>query len=104
MGTGNFSSLDDLMRSFYKQYGGTDRLIGQADILREANQLGTTDFSGLMKAHVQGPNPISLTPYLKFAGVQADTEEGQLQLTHIPEKTSLQQAIWTGFLGGKQQG
>jgi predicted metalloprotease with PDZ domain len=98
--SGNFSSLDDLMRSFYKRFGGTEQLIRQDDILREANQLGTTDFSGLLEKHIQGASPISLAPYLKFAGVSAVTEGGQLQLTHIPEKTDLQEAIWTGFLGG----
>ena len=97
--TGNSSSLDDLMRSFYNRYGGTEQLIRQDDIVTQANQLGNTDFKGLMREHIQGSNPISLAPYLKFAGVLADTEGGQLQLTHIPEKTGLQQAIWEGFLG-----
>ena len=101
--TGNSSSLDDLMRSFYRQYGGTEKLIGQGDILKAANQLGSTDFKGLMKTHIQGPEPISLAPYLKFAGISVDTAEGQLHLTHNPEKTALQTAIWEGFLG-KDQG
>ena len=85
------------MRSFYRQYGGTEELIRQRDILKEANQLGSTDFAGLMKAHIQGSEPISLAPYLKFAGISVDTGEGQLQLTHYPEKTALQTAIWEGF-------
>ena len=97
--TDNSSSLDDLMRDFYKQYGATDQLIRQDDIVTKANQLGLTDFTGLLREHIQGPAPISLAPYLKFAGVLADTTQGQLQLTHIPEKTGLQEAIWNGFLG-----
>ena len=97
--TENMASLDDLMRMFYEQYGGTDRLIGQDDILAKANQLGSTDFSGLMKEHILGPTPISLTPYLEFAGILIDTAEGQLQLTHKTKKNPLEAAIWEGFLG-----
>jgi predicted metalloprotease with PDZ domain len=96
----NTSSLDDLMRDFYRQYGGTDQLIGQEDIVTKANQLGSTDFSGLIKEHIEGPKPISLAPYLVFAGVSAEAVEDQLQFTHRKEKTDLQAAIWQGFLGG----
>ncbi len=97
--TDNAFSLDDLMRGFYREYGGTEQLIGQEDIVAKANQLGSTDFSGLMQEHIQGPKPISLAPYLKFAGVMVETSGGQLQLTHKSEKTDLQAAIWKGFLG-----
>ncbi|MEJ2585678.1 MAG: hypothetical protein P8Z38_11800 [Robiginitalea sp.] len=97
--TGNTASLDDLMRMFYKQYGGTETLIHQEDIVAGANRLGSTDFTGLMKEHILGPKPISLTPYLKYAGILADTGEGQLQFTHKTEKTPLEAAIWAGFLG-----
>ncbi|UCE69478.1 MAG: hypothetical protein JSW57_00730 [Flavobacteriaceae bacterium] len=96
----NTSSLDDLMRDFYRLYGGTDQLIGQEDIVTKANQLGSTDFSGLIKEHIEGPKPISLAPYLVFAGVLAEAGEDQLQFTHRKEKTDLQAAIWQGFLGG----
>ena len=97
--TDNGYSLDDLMRDFYREYGGTERLIGEEDIVTKANQLGTTDFTGLMKEHIQGPSPISLAPYLKFAGISVETAEDQLQFSHVPEKTDLQAAIWQGFLG-----
>lgn len=99
--TENTASLDDLMRNFYKDFAGTDRTINQDDILAEANKLGTADFTDLMSDHVLGAQPISLTPYLKFAGIRAVTEGGQLQLIHIPEKTRLQEAIWDGFLGNQ---
>ena len=88
------------MRDFYRLYGGTDQLIGQEDIVTKANQLGSTDFSGLIKEHIEGPKPISLAPYLVFAGVLAEAGEDQLQFTHRKEKTDLQAAIWQGFLGG----
>lgn len=97
--TANSTSLDDLMRAFYREFGGTENLIGQEDIVSKANQLGSTDFSDFIREHIQGPKPISLAPYLKFAGISVATAEGQLQLAHKPEKTALQAAIWEGFLG-----
>jgi len=98
--TENADSLDDLMRELYAQYGDTEKLIVQDDILKRANHLGTTDFTGFMQEHILGPLPISLQPYLKYAGVLVETSGDQLKLTHIVEKSHLQNAIWEGFLGG----
>ena len=36
--TDNGYSLDDLMRDFYREYGGTEQLIGEEDIVTKANQ------------------------------------------------------------------
>ncbi len=101
--TANARSLDDLMRSFYKAYGGTNRRIRQEDILAGVNQLGSTDFSGFFREHIQGPEPIALGPCMKFAGVRVQTDGGQLEFAHSSEKTPLQKAIWEGFLGGDKE-
>ena len=98
--TGNANSLDDLMRELYTQYGQSDKLIVQEDIFKTASRLGATDFTGFMQEHILGPLPISLRPYLKYAGISVDTKEEQLELTHISEKSELQSSIWEGFLGG----
>ena len=98
--TGNVSSLDDVMREFYTQYGQSDKLIVQEDIIKTTSRLGATDFTGFMQEHILGPLPISLRPYLKYAGISVDTKEQQLKLTHISEKSELQSSIWEGFLGG----
>ena len=98
--TGNVSSLDDVMREFYTQFGQSDKLIVQEDIIKTTSRLGATDFTGFMQEHILGPLPISLRPYLKYAGISVDTKEQQLKLTHISEKSELQSSIWEGFLGG----
>jgi len=97
--TGNESSLDDVMREFYTEYGGSDQTIDQTDILDKVNKIGNTDFSAFMKSYIQGTELIMLTPYLNYAGVEADTSANELLLTHLQDKTALQSDIWAGFLG-----
>jgi predicted metalloprotease with PDZ domain len=97
--TGNEYSLDDVMREFYAEYGGSGQTIYQTDILEEVNKIGKTDFSAFMKSYILGTDVIGLAPYLKYAGIQADTSANELLLTHLQDKTALQSGIWAGFLG-----
>lgn len=95
----NSKSLDDVMRYFYQEYGGADQTISNQNILEQVNKFGRTDFSGFLKRHIQGAEPVPLDSYMEHAGIQVDTSEKQLVLTHMEEKTALQQKIWEGFLG-----
>lgn len=97
--TGNRASLDDVMRNFYREYGGSDQTIDSNDILAKVNQIGNTDFSEFMKSYINGTDPILLAPYMRYAGIEADTSANQLRLHHLQDKTDLQSDIWAGFLG-----
>ena len=97
--TGNAASLDDVMRDFYREYAGSDQTIDSTDILGKVNQIGNTDFSAFMRSYIDGTVPIKLGPYLKYAGIAADTSENQLLLSHFKDKTALQSDIWAGLLG-----
>lgn len=97
--TGNQSSLDDVMREFYTEYGGSEHTIDQTDILDKVNKIGNTDFSAFMNSYIKGTDLIMLAPYLKYAGIEADTSANELLLTHLQDKTALQSDIWAGFLG-----
>jgi len=95
----NAQSLDDLMRYFYKEHGGTDSLIGKEDILLTANRIGITDFEDLLNACIEGTDPVPLSKYLFYAGVETETDSGHLVLRHKESKTAMETAIWKGFLG-----
>jgi len=97
--TENVSSLDDLMRYFYKQTAGKDALIGNQDILNQANLIGRTDFTEFMNTYVKGTHEMPLKKYLEFAGINVSTDNKQLQLIHDSNKTNFQQKLWFGFLG-----
>jgi len=97
--TENARSLDNLMQFFYKETAGTDTLIGNQDILNQANLLAHTDFTGSMNAYINGTDEVPLSKYLEFAGIHASTNSKQLRLIHESGKTDLQQKLWLGFLG-----
>ncbi|MCX2718894.1 M61 family metallopeptidase [Lentiprolixibacter aurantiacus] len=97
--TENQDSLDDVMRRLYAEYGGKDALIDQQTLINYAGQQGQTNFSDFAETHITGASPVPLKEYLLHAGVQVYQEGGQLILSHKPQKTTLQQQIWEGFLG-----
>lgn len=100
--TENENSLDDLMRHFYKTTAGTDTLIGNKDILAKVNELGETDFTNLLNHSIHGTEPVPLQDYLKYAGIEVLTEDGQMKLQEVSNKSPLQEEIWSGFLGIKE--
>ena len=97
--TNNSSSLDDLMRQFYDDYAGKSGTIDRGAILSAANEWGETDFTTFIETHIEGVQPIDLQPYLRHAGIDVKISDKQLILSHMPEKTPLQAALWEGFLG-----
>ena len=97
--TENVSSLDNLMRFFYKQTAGTNTLIKNQDILNQANLLGQTDFTKFINAYIKGTLEVPLNKYLEFAGIKVSTDNKQLHLIHDTNKTNFQQKLWLGFLG-----
>lgn len=98
--TKNRKSLDDLMRYLYLNYGGSDRLIDEKVILELANGLGKTDFTGLLQSCIQGTGEVPLARYLEYAGLEAETESGQLLLRHSTNPSAIEKDIWEGVLGG----
>lgn len=99
--TQNQKSLDDLMQFFYNNLSGTDALITNKDIIDKTNELGKIDFTPFMNSYIKGVEIVPLKDYLKFAGIEVSTENKQLSLIHLKDKTPLQEQMWSGFLGIK---
>ncbi len=97
--TDNARSLDDLMRHFYREFGGTEKRITSEDILQNANRIGNTEFAHLLDSSIEGTDPVPLAKYLVYAGMETETDSGHLVLRHKESKTQLQRDIWKGFLG-----
>lgn len=95
----NTTSLDSVMRKLYVDYGGKDALIDQNTLLEYVNTEGNTDFTNFIETYIKGTAPIPLRNYFLYAGISVKLEEGQLHLHHNPEKTTLENQIWEGFLG-----
>ncbi|MGB5781938.1 MAG: hypothetical protein WBM42_08725, partial [Eudoraea sp.] len=99
--TQNQKSLDDLMQFFYNNMAGTDASIANKDIIDKTNELGKTDFTPFMNSYIKGVKIVPLKEYLKFAGIEVSTQNKQLSLIHLKDKTLLQEQMWLGFLGIK---
>lgn len=99
--TENGSSMDDVMRKLYMDFGGKDNLIDPNTLLANFNALGKTDFTPFLNAYIRGSNSAPLHDYLSYAGIRVNYEGGQLTLQHNSEKTKLQKQFWKGFLGEK---
>ena len=56
--TNNEKSIDDLIRSLYAQYGGTDDTFETADVLTLASELSTQDQSEFFNQYVDGIEPV----------------------------------------------
>lgn len=97
--TGNKSSLDNVMRRLYKDFGGKDALIDQNTLMEYISDQAKSNFNAFRHNHIEGILPMPLADYLPYAGIEVNQENGQLQLTHKAEKTALEQEICAGFLG-----
>ncbi len=100
--TKNQKSLDDLMRYFYSEFGGTQNTISNADILNKVKELSRTDFTNFANSCIFGNNHVPFQNYLKYAGVNTDLSNKQLVLMHQDNKTDFQKELWLGFLGKLQ--
>lgn len=97
--TQNEASLDDLMRYFYTTAAGTKTLIGNDDLLRKLNSLGTTDFTQFLSQCIHGSQAVPLKDYFVYAGIDVSVADNQLNLNKIDNPNEFQQALWSGFLG-----
>lgn len=97
--TDNEKSLDVLMRNFYGQYGGSDRVYGTGDVIAEAGRLGGENLEAFAGQYINGTEQAPLSEYLSYAGMIASTENGQLILAPKEQRTELEKQIWAGFLG-----
>ena len=101
--TNNKVSLDDVMRKLYKDFGGKDKLIDIATLNQYLNKFGKTEFEEFINKYVTGTKAAPLEEYLAYAGVNVDTAQGQLTLSHISNKSAQQQMFWERFLGKNPQ-
>lgn len=80
----NRRSLDDLMRAFFKKYGGTDSTYTTSDVQNYLTTLGGTDQSDFFARHVFGTVPVPIEKCLSEAGFDAKITGGELVVSRRP--------------------
>jgi predicted metalloprotease with PDZ domain len=97
--TGNKRSLDDLMRDFFKRYGGSNDTYTTEDLERAVTGLSSIDHRSFYSRYIEGNERLPLAECLRDAGLDARIEKGSLVLG---ERTNLSPAdsdILNGVLG-----
>ncbi|NQZ11628.1 MAG: hypothetical protein HRT35_31140, partial [Algicola sp.] len=99
--TGNQKSLDDLMRTLFNRYGGTDQQYAFDEIQKELSALSKIDQSGFIDTYVKGVKRLPLDKYLLMAGVNSSHDNNKLTLTKNKQMTADQQGLLLGLFGKK---
>ncbi|WP_224488115.1 M61 family metallopeptidase [Robertkochia flava] len=97
----NQKSLDDLMKDLFQNSVRNPVFYNNDDLIAKIQAYGFAAFPEFFENHLKGTEVISLAPYLKHAGVDVSTANGQLTIEHQPEKSEMEAAIWEGFLGAR---
>ena len=97
--TAGRKSLDDLMRAFYKKYGGTDLTYTTADLENYLNGLGGDGHAGFFAANIYGAEPVPIDKCLSEAGFDAKIVNGELTVSKKPAPSPLERALASGILG-----
>ncbi|NNE98651.1 MAG: hypothetical protein HKN25_06490 [Pyrinomonadaceae bacterium] len=96
--TGNKRSLDDLMRMYFKTYGGSEKTYTTLDLQNSLAELSNASQADFFKQHVFGVTPIPIARCLSLAGLNATIENGQLKIGKHAQSTGLQRSIQNGVL------
>ena len=75
--TENRSSLDDVMKQMYREFGLTNVTYTINDVIRIANQIAGEDFKPFFSKYVTGTERLPLEQYLKTAGMNAEVAFGE---------------------------
>jgi predicted metalloprotease with PDZ domain len=91
--TSNRKSLDDLMRSFFKRFGGTDATYTTADTIAALKALGGTDQDNFFARFIYGVERIPIETCLSNAGLLSTIENGELKVTRRPGQEKMISSI-----------
>ncbi len=75
--TQNRSSLDDVMKQMYQEFGLTDIRYTMNDVIRIVSQMTGEDFKPFFHKYVAGTERLPLEKYLKDAGMSVEIDFGE---------------------------
>ena len=75
--TENRSSLDDVMKQMYREFGLTDSTYMMNDVIRIVSQITGKDFKPFFHKYVAGTERLPLEEYLEDAGVDVEIDFGE---------------------------
>ncbi|WP_444996296.1 M61 family metallopeptidase [Aliikangiella sp. IMCC44359] len=97
--TSNQKSLDDLMRTLFKKYGGTEQGYTLTELQLELSKLNQSDQSVFFETYIKGVKKLPLVDYLSMAGIDAQFKEEKLILSKNKTPTLSHKKLQQGLFG-----
>ena len=97
--TNNKKSVDTLMRTLFKKYGGTNDAYTLAELRKMMSELSGVDQTDFFKTYIQGTKIIPITHFLGIAGLDAKIENKKLVLSKREDVNQTQLNIIQGLFG-----
>jgi predicted metalloprotease with PDZ domain len=97
--TKNEKNIDDLMRTLYKKYGGTNKGYSLDEIQLLMTQMSGSDQSGFFDSYIRGHQRIPVGQYLNMGGFEANEANGKINI-YIKDEADLEtKKITDGLFG-----
>ena len=97
--TNNEQSLDDIMRTLFQKYGGTNNRYSLNELKRLMSDVSGKDQEVFFNTYIKGSQRIPLGHYLKVGGFSAEEGNGKVLISIKENRNSLEAEINNGFFG-----
>ncbi|MGI9531407.1 hypothetical protein, partial [Lutimonas sp.] len=97
--TANEKSLDDVMRTLFKKYGGTNNGYSLEEIEKLISEASGKDQTDFFKQYVSGVQQIPLAGYLQLAGFDAIEENNSIKISIKEQAPELEKKMADGLFG-----
>ncbi len=99
--TGNKKSLDDVMRTLFKKYGGTDNRYNLDELQYLMSEFSGSDQTEFFNRYIKGVERIPLADYLNLGGFSASEENGKISIEIKENRNTMEKQMNQGFFGIK---
>jgi len=97
--TKNQKSMDDVMRTLFQKYGGTNRQYTLSELMQLMSDSSGKDQTAFFNTYVSGSKRIALDHYLNMGGFSAEEVDGNISISTKTDPNQLEEEIINGFFG-----
>lgn len=97
--TNNEKSIDDLMKSFFTEYGGSNNSYSLKELENKVSELSGINQTDFFNSYVKGRIKIPIDKYLTQIGLNAKVEKGKLTINNKKQLTKNQKKMLKGVFG-----
>ena len=99
--TDNEKSIDDVMRTLFKKYGGTDKGYSLEELQFFMSEASGSDQIEFFETYIKGVKRIPLADYLNLGGFIATEENGEISIVIKEDRNAKEKLMNEGLFGVK---